>query len=285
MRTYYLFFIIVLTVSFLSCQPDYPSAFVNASNGLNLRDQPNSNGSKIFLLPFRSEVKILEQSSDVVTVGGIKGSWTKVKYQDKIGWVFNPYLSDSKDFKIIFIILNELSNHLLTLDDKTIDLSQDLIVRRLPVIDNATGSISDKDIHYPSYDGFAKLFGYKEATGGTVRGPIIQYNTFRILTENYDRYSNPVLSCFLSMTEDVTLDDFIAEFGYPNMILINRECCYDSTGAGYKIGDYALTVKSPAFRDAPFKETTEITDKKVIDGFKTAKITEIEISLGINKDK
>lgn len=62
-------------------------------SGINLRDQPN--GAVIAHIPYAAKVLTQEAKSPLVTASfeGIPGNWTKVKFDGRIGYVFDGYLS------------------------------------------------------------------------------------------------------------------------------------------------------------------------------------------------
>ena len=62
-------------------------------SGINLREQPN--GNVITHIPYGAAVLTLEAKSPLITASfeGIPGAWTKVQFDNKIGYVFDGYLS------------------------------------------------------------------------------------------------------------------------------------------------------------------------------------------------
>jgi hypothetical protein len=62
-------------------------------SGIKLRDKPG--GTVLQSIPFASKVVTLEPKNNnfPVTVEGIKGSWVKVSFNGKIGFVFDGFLS------------------------------------------------------------------------------------------------------------------------------------------------------------------------------------------------
>lgn len=81
----------------VSAQDTY---FVTAPNGLVLRDNPDKNANKITTVPYKSEVKSLENTKirlDILDNGKlIEGEWMKVSFHDDYdiytGYVFSGYL-------------------------------------------------------------------------------------------------------------------------------------------------------------------------------------------------
>lgn len=93
------------------------SSAVWAISGLNMRKSPNLNSKKITTIPYGESVKIIEKNtiSSILKVSlqpeisfdkgkipaiQIEGNWTKVRYKDKIGYVFDGFLSKLPALKI-----------------------------------------------------------------------------------------------------------------------------------------------------------------------------------------
>ena len=62
-------------------------------SGIKLRDKPG--GAVLQTIPYAAKIVTLEVKNNnfPVTVEGIKGSWVKVSFNDKIGYVFDGFLS------------------------------------------------------------------------------------------------------------------------------------------------------------------------------------------------
>lgn len=103
--------ILILILIILSCSShnlpvsgisnnDY---YISSTNGLTLRNEPLTNGKAISIIPFSDKVKIISKHNDNQFIGGAYGSWTQIKWNDKIGWVFGGYLTniDIPQFKYI----------------------------------------------------------------------------------------------------------------------------------------------------------------------------------------
>lgn len=67
------------------------------SDILRVRDAPSSEGTVLFSVPSRQEVKILSVNDEVSTIGGNKSKWVEIKYEDYEGWVFGHFLSVSSE--------------------------------------------------------------------------------------------------------------------------------------------------------------------------------------------
>jgi len=62
--------------------------YVSGSEGLNLRSEPSTEASIVIGMPPGAELEVLEESED--------GLWYKVKYDDKTGWCYKEYTSETK---------------------------------------------------------------------------------------------------------------------------------------------------------------------------------------------
>ncbi|MCB1160778.1 MAG: SH3 domain-containing protein [Leptospiraceae bacterium] len=68
--------------------------YVTPKSGLIMRSKPSTSGKKLGLIPFKSKVKIIEESKEVLTISGATGRWTKVNYNKQDAWVFGGFLGD-----------------------------------------------------------------------------------------------------------------------------------------------------------------------------------------------
>jgi hypothetical protein len=66
--------------------------YVNSPEGLRIRSNPNINSERIYLLPNKSPVEILERENEEINIDGIPGNWLLIKYNSIEGWVFSGYL-------------------------------------------------------------------------------------------------------------------------------------------------------------------------------------------------
>lgn len=67
--------------------------YVIAGSGLLIRADPDTNSSRLGLVPYGKQVEVLGQSEKRMTIGGKSGHWTKISYENKTGWSFGGYLS------------------------------------------------------------------------------------------------------------------------------------------------------------------------------------------------
>ena len=85
---------VLLTLSmilFLGCKKEVKYVYATA---LTLRDSPDINGQKVDLLPAKAKVEILKTTEKEIKVKGKSGKWVKIKYNNKVGWVFDAFLSE-----------------------------------------------------------------------------------------------------------------------------------------------------------------------------------------------
>ncbi|OJJ15088.1 hypothetical protein BKI52_40190 [marine bacterium AO1-C] len=69
------------------------AATVNAPSGLTLRSTPKTEGEQVTLIPNKEAVTILDKNGPGATIDGKSGSWYKIKYKEKEGYVFSAFLS------------------------------------------------------------------------------------------------------------------------------------------------------------------------------------------------
>ena len=75
----------------------YQVKFVDARGGLRMRESPSLEARSIHLLADGSEVLVLEEKPQEETLQEKTGRWTRVKQDDREGWVFGAYLVDASD--------------------------------------------------------------------------------------------------------------------------------------------------------------------------------------------
>ncbi|MDR0455765.1 MAG: SH3 domain-containing protein [Treponema sp.] len=68
--------------------------YVNSLEGLNIRNEPNINSTKILTIPCNSQVDLLAIDSNEIIIDGIKNYWYLINYNEITGWVFGGYLVD-----------------------------------------------------------------------------------------------------------------------------------------------------------------------------------------------
>jgi len=74
-------------------QKDFPKTmYVNAADGLRVRNSPSSDGERIGLLNNLTEVTVTKEDNNTVNIGGTDGKWVYITEPIE-GWVFNGFLS------------------------------------------------------------------------------------------------------------------------------------------------------------------------------------------------
>ncbi|MBE7439618.1 MAG: SH3 domain-containing protein [Spirochaetales bacterium] len=58
-----------------------------------MRASADAAGEIIVVIPTSSEVLVIEESGNDISIGGKKGKWTKVRFEGHSGWVFGGFLS------------------------------------------------------------------------------------------------------------------------------------------------------------------------------------------------
>lgn len=71
----------------------YVPSKITAKSGASIRDNPSRNGKVLIIAPLHSEIEIIQRKVRNDTIGNRKGSWVKVRYQKKTGYVWE-YLID-----------------------------------------------------------------------------------------------------------------------------------------------------------------------------------------------
>lgn len=89
---------IMFTILFYSSvfgeEKNFHQKIVVAENGLRLREKGDVLSKTIDLIPFGEKVVIVEVDAKEQTIDNVKGSWCKIKWKGRAGWVFSGYLSD-----------------------------------------------------------------------------------------------------------------------------------------------------------------------------------------------
>ncbi len=68
------------------------TARIIAKDGLHLRNQPNSNGMVLLIVPYNETVSILDENGNNETISGQTANWYKVNYNGTEGWLWSGYL-------------------------------------------------------------------------------------------------------------------------------------------------------------------------------------------------
>lgn len=83
----------LVTSLFIACSKMNEPVWVNANNGLSLKEEPSAGSKQIELIPDGEQVIITKMNKEEAVIDNIKGSWVKIKWKDKTGWAFNGFLS------------------------------------------------------------------------------------------------------------------------------------------------------------------------------------------------
>lgn len=69
-------------------------SYVTSTDGLYLRSAADISAKKVGLIPFGAKLQILQTNTGQIEVNGKSGSWVKVEWQKKSGYVFDYYLTN-----------------------------------------------------------------------------------------------------------------------------------------------------------------------------------------------
>lgn len=158
MKTYIKLLVLVFAINVVNAQE---IRYVNAENGLVLRDQPNRGSNRIAKLEYGTQIEILERTNlklDVMDNNEIiSGEWVKIKTSNnneplKNGYVFNGFLTETelkKRFNINFeefsVLFDNLGDSVLKQGD-TISVTLDL-----------GETIQDKTIKIKHHEDYQKI--------------------------------------------------------------------------------------------------------------------------------
>lgn len=96
--------VILILLAFLYCKkPPEPSTKIDAppqksyfivttKDGLNLRQDPGTAAKVIAVLPYKFRGEILEKQKNYEVIQDAYGYWAKVRYKDKVGWIFSGFI-------------------------------------------------------------------------------------------------------------------------------------------------------------------------------------------------
>lgn len=72
---------------------DSPYRYIKAKSGLRMRKEPELDAELILSIPFNKRVEIIEERDEGFIIDGVYGNWTRVSYDNTLGWVFGGFLS------------------------------------------------------------------------------------------------------------------------------------------------------------------------------------------------
>ncbi len=80
--------------------PEPYRMYINSLEGLRVRDVPSLEGNRVALLADLTEVMVMTEDANLVTIDGIQSKWAYIESGDIKGWVFGGYLSEGKVNKV-----------------------------------------------------------------------------------------------------------------------------------------------------------------------------------------
>lgn len=91
----------IILVFSISCKDKFKenmnlpaTRYVNADGGLKIRTTPSVEGSIVTVVPYGATVSVIEIDEKEIEISNRKGSWSKIEWNDKKGWVFGGFLSN-----------------------------------------------------------------------------------------------------------------------------------------------------------------------------------------------
>ena len=99
MKSGILFFVIMLLLLFSQCEKSGEKGserWVIAKSGLRLRNTPDLNGKRLSLIPYGSQVRLLDEKGPALVIGDRTGKWSRIVWKKTEGWVFGGFLSRSR---------------------------------------------------------------------------------------------------------------------------------------------------------------------------------------------
>ncbi len=86
------FFIILILSLVTSLYAIDNIRYINSFNGLSLRENPDINSKIILTIRSNQKVEIIEVKNEIVKLEKKSGKWTKVKFNNNVGWIFGGSL-------------------------------------------------------------------------------------------------------------------------------------------------------------------------------------------------
>ncbi|MBM9502261.1 SH3 domain-containing protein [Leptospira sp. 201903071] len=77
---------------------------VNVKPGLVVRTEPSANSKKILEIPFNESTQIISCKNTNETLLNLSGPWCQIKFLNKEGWVFSPFLKSEYSRELAFKI-------------------------------------------------------------------------------------------------------------------------------------------------------------------------------------
>jgi hypothetical protein len=88
----------------------HETRYVNSPEGLRVRDKPDVEGERLFVLENNHEVLTLKTDTNDTVIDGITGNWVYIRStsNEAQGWVFGGYLSKEKNLSV-----HDFKNHIM----------------------------------------------------------------------------------------------------------------------------------------------------------------------------
>lgn len=67
--------------------------YILAQSGIVLRNKPGFHAQKIDIIPYNTQIKVLEINPKIDTYEGLKNNWVKISYKNQKGFIFGGLLS------------------------------------------------------------------------------------------------------------------------------------------------------------------------------------------------
>lgn len=90
-------------------EKESPLRYTTAEDGLRLREGPQQNATILALIPLNSQIEIMEEAPETITIDNIMSRWTKIRWQQREGWVFGGYLSSRPKEVAVPLLKSHLS--------------------------------------------------------------------------------------------------------------------------------------------------------------------------------
>lgn len=91
------FVLLIVAFRFFGSNPPKDNLSVRAKiiakSGASIRESPSKNGKILIIAPLHSEIEIIQRKAQNDTIDNRKGSWVKVRYQKKTGYVWEHLIN------------------------------------------------------------------------------------------------------------------------------------------------------------------------------------------------
>jgi hypothetical protein len=139
----------------VNTQKDFPKTmYVNAADGLRVRNSPSSDGERIGLLNDLTEVTITKEDNNTVNIGGTDGKWVYITEPIE-GWIFDGFLADEEHHKKRIAAIEASERRI-----KEKIIGNWTIIEITPYTENYEDTISDKRRQLSFSDSLYDFFGW-----------------------------------------------------------------------------------------------------------------------------